>query len=325
MDQVPIKMLRFSTDDLQEHKRIDAYREIYSRTIVKHDIEPIAGQPFRFRANLCSLPGLGLASSLFTPCHRWHTAEHIDSDDLLFGIALSGRCVLNQRDREAVIGAGEAVLASAAHPVDVVITTTSQHFSLRLHRAILEARVADLDGLNARRLPRNAGGLSLLVGYVNALRRTELTNPAFCDLAVSHIYDIVSLLLGAKDDARHLAQQHGVRAARLTAILRMIAQQFDNPGLSAATVAAQLGVTPRYVHRLLETTGCSFAEHLLDRRLERAAALLRDPHRQGQKISDIAQETGFVDLSHFNRAFRRRFGDTPSGVRGTTFRNPPGD
>ena len=49
-------MLRFSTDDFPEHKRIDAYREIYSRTIVKHDVEPLGDQPFRFEADLRSLP-----------------------------------------------------------------------------------------------------------------------------------------------------------------------------------------------------------------------------------------------------------------------------
>jgi AraC-like DNA-binding protein len=163
--------------------------------------------------------------------------------------------------------------------------------------------------------PGQYGGLSLLIGYVNALRRTELTNPTFCDLAVSHVYDIVSLLLGAKDDARHLAQQRGVRAARLAAILREIERSCGEPGLSAITVALSLGVTPRYVHLLLEESGKSFTRHLLERRLEKAATLLRDPLWRHRKIADIAAETGFADLSHFNRSFRRHFGATPSDLR----------
>jgi AraC-like DNA-binding protein len=310
------KRLRFSTDDFPENKRIDAYREIYSRTIVKHDIEPLGGQPFRFKAELCSLPGLGLASSFYTPCRRWHAAEHIDSDDLLFGIALSGGCVLRQRGREAVIGArGEAVLATAAHPVDVIIGAPSRHFSLRLPRAIFEARIADLDTCNAQRIPSNVEGLSLLTGYVGALRLGELTNSAYRDLVVSHLYDLVALLLGAKGDVRHLAQQGGARAARVAAILREIERRGGDPGLSAVTIALLLGITPRYVHLLLEESGKSFTHHVLERRLDQAAALLRDPRWRHRKIADIAVEAGFTDLSYFNRSFRRHFGATPSDIR----------
>jgi AraC-like DNA-binding protein len=36
-------------------------------------------------------------------------------------------------------------------------------------------------------------------------------------------------------------------------------------------------------------------------------------------IIDIAFAVGFGDISHFNRVFRRRFGDTPSRVRAKAF------
>jgi len=34
-----------------------------------------------------------------------------------------------------------------------------------------------------------------------------------------------------------------------------------------------------------------------------------------RRISDIALEAGFSDLSHFNRLFHARFGETPTAVR----------
>jgi AraC-like DNA-binding protein len=42
---------------------------------------------------------------------------------------------------------------------------------------------------------------------------------------------------------------------------------------------------------------------------------LRDPRLADRKVSEIAMEAGFSDLSHFNRSFRRRFGETPSFAR----------
>ena len=85
--------------------------------------------------------------------------------------------------------------------------------------------------------------------------------------------------------------------------------------MSAAAVAASLGITTRYVHLLLEDTGQSFTHHVLERRLDRAAMLLRDPLWGHRKVADIAAEAGFTDLSYFNRSFRRRFGGTPSDIR----------
>jgi AraC-like DNA-binding protein len=69
-----------------------------------------------------------------------------------------------------------------------------------------------------------------------------------------------------------------------------------------------------------KTTGRSFTHHLLERRLENAAALLRDPRWRERRIADVAAEAGFTDLSHFSRAFRRRYGATPSDVRAAAMR-----
>ena len=105
------------------------------------------------------------------------------------------------------------------------------------------------------------------------------------------------------------------RTARRAAILRAIESRSGDPNLSAAAVAKLLGVTPRYVHLLLKETGRSFTHHLLERRLEKAALMLRDGRWGRRKIADIAVEAGFTDLSYFNRAFRRCFGVTPSQMR----------
>jgi AraC-like DNA-binding protein len=52
----------------------------------------------------------------------------------------------------------------------------------------------------------------------------------------------------------------------------------------------------------------------LELRLRRAAEWLAQAG--DRRISDIAFDCGFNDLSYFNRCFRRRFGLTPSAARG---------
>ncbi|MGY4315483.1 AraC-like DNA-binding protein [Bradyrhizobium sp. JR3.5] len=64
----------------------------------------------------------------------------------------------------------------------------------------------------------------------------------------------------------------------------------------------------RYVHKLFERAGTTFASYVMDRRLDGAARDLKDPATTGRAIGDIAFDWGFSDLSHFTRRFRHRFG-----------------
>ncbi len=181
---------------------------------------------------------------------------------------------------------------------------------------MLGPALADLDACLLRPVPRHSEALRLLTAYIGAMLRSEVfPTPPLLDPVVAHIHDLVSLTLGATRDAGEVARGRGVRAARRQIIENEIVNNLGSGDLSAGFVAARLGVTPRYVHLLLEETGKSFSHHVLERRLERAVALLRDPRWRHRKIAAVAAETGFADLSYFNRAFRRHFGATPSDIR----------
>jgi transcriptional regulator GlxA family with amidase domain len=186
--------------------------------------------------------------------------------------------------------------------------------------------VVDFDSVFIRPIPAGNEPLSLLVNYIGALQDTDaLATPELRQLVVAHVNELVALAIGARRDAAEFARGHGLRAARLVKVLRLIEARIEEAGLSAAAVACQLGVTPRYVHLLLEETGRTFSQHVLEKRLARAMTLLRDPQMRARKIAEIAFDVGFADLSYFNRLFRRHFRDTPSGVRANAARSDNGD
>jgi AraC-like DNA-binding protein len=106
-----------------------------------------------------------------------------------------------------------------------------------------------------------------------------------------------------------------VVAARHNAVLDHIATHFQDPGLSLEIVARGQGISPRYLQRLMASSGTSFTERVNELRLQRAFELVSGRHTSAQRISDIALEVGFSDVSHFNRLFRARFGVSPRGVR----------
>ena len=137
---------------------------------------------------------------------------------------------------------------------------------------------------------------------------------ALQSLAVTHIYDLAALALGASREAEEVAKGRGVRAARLQGIKRDISGNLDRE-ISLADLAARHRVSPRYVRMLFESEGTSFSESVREQRLRRARSKLLSRRFDHLRISDIAYEVGFNDLSYFNRAFRRRFGHSPGEVR----------
>ena len=130
---------------------------------------------------------------------------------------------------------------------------------------------------------------------------------------------LVALSLGATGDAADVAHRRGVRAARLQAIQADIEAHLLDPDLSTIWIAARHGISARYLRALFADRQMTFADFVTDRRLLVVWRRLVNPNTLCDAISTIAYECGFNDLSWFNRAFRRRFGMTPSEVRGLMF------
>jgi AraC-like DNA-binding protein len=139
--------------------------------------------------------------------------------------------------------------------------------------------------------------------------------PELAPIIGVHLLDLVAAALGPTAEAAELVAKRGVKAARVRAILAEIGQRCSDPDFDLDCIARTLALSRRYVQQLLEETGKSFTTHLVERRLERAFAMLSDRRCLHLAIINIAFAVGFSDVSHFNRMFRRRFGETPSGVR----------
>jgi AraC-like DNA-binding protein len=77
-------------------------------------------------------------------------------------------------------------------------------------------------------------------------------------------------------------------------------------------MAAAVGLSPRQVQRAFASLGVTPSQYLLGKRLEHAIELLsRGPDEVHDRISAIAFQCGFNDVSYFNRKFREAFGMSP--------------
>lgn len=79
-------------------------------------------------------------------------------------------------------------------------------------------------------------------------------------------------------------------------------------------VADQIYVSQWHLSKLLNKhTGQTFSDILNGVRMEKAKELLKDP---SLRISDIAEEVGFLDMAHFSRVFKKQ-----EGISANEYRN----
>ncbi|WP_245235441.1 AraC family transcriptional regulator [Mesorhizobium erdmanii] len=221
-----------------------------------------------------------------------------------------------QVGRDYSVGKGEAALVSASEALEMSGGDSNVWANIVVPREILENAFAHADDRLALTVAADNEALAMLRRYCSFLEAGPvLVSPELITHATETIVDLIGLAIGAKGDPAELAGMRGLRAARLQAILDKIRDNFADPAISAQQVAQQLRLSVRYVHDLLQESGASFAERILELRLQRAHRMLSDRRNDRMRISEIALLSGFSDVSYFNRCFRRRFGSTPSGAR----------
>jgi AraC-like DNA-binding protein len=82
---------------------------------------------------------------------------------------------------------------------------------------------------------------------------------------------------------------------------------------SVADLARHLSLSEsRTIHLVSETFGCGFTSLLNQMRLKTAASLLRNT---SLPVQEVCYASGFRDLSHFHRVFRKHFRQTPLHYR----------
>jgi AraC-like DNA-binding protein len=312
-----IPMLRISASGVPESKRTHLLREVFEPLGVRYEAKPVAGVPIEIDLTLRGLPGLQFFTGKMEGVSYRRIRQCTDpTDDACLTFNPRGQHAIAHRGREIVLGEGEATLLSLTEVLDFTNSPPGDFLVLRFPKRELASRLCPASRDNfMKRIPSDAPALRLLTSYVQIVQRDTADDSTLHQSIVSHFYDLMAVAIGATSDATEIAQCGGLRAARLHAIKREIADNLDQPNLSVAALAGKHGVTPRYVQRLFELEGTTFTEYVLAQRLARAHRLLTDPRRHGDKISAVAYDCGFNDVSYFNRAFRRRFAAAPSDVR----------
>jgi AraC-like DNA-binding protein len=318
-DIEPFRRAHITTAAFPERSRLATWREIYGRYIANIDIEPIGDEPFHADVTFNLLPNVSIAAGSRSPAHCHVTPEPTargGKDMILLSVLRSGVASSTQFGKELIGGVGSACVLTPTDHWTGTLLTHGSFVTLALSRPTIAVLAPDYAQAFGQLIPSGSAALGLLVRYLDVVRAgDELVNPAIGQSVADHIIDLAALALGARGDFAEMAKARGAKAARLRAIKSDILHALGRRNLSTEQIAARHGISARYVRKLFEEDGSSFSDFVVTERVMKAHRMLTDRRRGHLNITQIAHESGFGDVSYFNRAFRRHFGATPSDFR----------
>lgn len=309
--------LVFTTDALPERDRFAAYREEFAIPFGGVEVSQLGESKFHVEVCANQFGDVRCAKFSSSPTEFKRTGKLVhDGDDSIYLLTPStGRLHVWQREMSCDLEAGDAAIVFNGEQRGGVVE--GEGLGIQIPRAALTSLLPHNDSFAPSTLLRDAPATRLLLGYINSFLDCPPADDAHIDDLISrHVVDLLALAIGPSSDAQKRISQGGLRAARLRAIMADVRGGIGTRDLSVSAMARQHGISARYVQMLFEAEGMTYSEFVLAERLARACRLLADRANLSIKISEIAYKVGFSDLSYFNRAFRRRFGVTPSEMRG---------
>lgn len=222
-----------------------------------------------------------------------------------------GHMGVTQRGREAIIAPGHCLLVDSREPYRFSLPDRNRCLSVQIPQHWLRTWLPHPEDATVILLAEHSRWGATLASALGNLRADAMADIALpFGVVADQIGAMLALAAGTQDAnvTRHNASLRG-------RLLRTITEQSTDPGLDPAHVAAEHGISKRYLHLVMAQGGTSFGAALIEARLNRAKALLEDPRFARTSISDIAWRSGFANASHFARRFRQRFGTAPAAFR----------
>lgn len=239
-----------------------------------------------------------------------------DSDAwLMLLVQTAGPGILHQDGRTAMLGPGDMVLFDSTRGYSFDFADPFRQLVVKIPHRRLASRLPPPSLWLGRAIPASSMLGKVLASHIATVSASiEAIPPAARPGLVERTVDLIAFTIAA---ALHHADHSASTARRvlLARAMQYVASHIHDSALAPADVAAALGISVGYLHRLFQGVETSVSGHIRERRLAGCRDQLASKLHAGEHITEIAMRWGFNDLAHFSRAFHARFGMAPRDYR----------
>lgn len=302
-----------ATDTVAERERVDYCRNALRELLdTECRIEPHSDEPFDMRLTLHRLGALKLIEISGSPLR---SVAAVDAQALVV-LVRDGRGVIRQGGREAGLAAGVLCLIAGDDVAEFLLGERYRHLTLSVPHQRLDEDFPDWRSLAATGIPLACGpaavfaeSLGSILKYRGSLAPADLKGVS--DALVSLL--VTLLATSMRDDHDDASRMERYHLERVKAFARA---HLADPELDVKMIADGVGLSPRYIHRLFARGPQRLMQWVAAARLDASHRELTAPSGPKRPIYLVAHEWGFKDQAHFSRAFKARFGLSPTEVRG---------
>ncbi len=237
-----------------------------------------------------------------------------DADSIKLILQIEGRSIFEQNGRTFTLGPKSWIAYDPTRPYQLNNQSRIEQVLLQVPRHNFSA--AALERLSTPHvLGNDPAGLPRVIA---ALVRSTMDEMAtFDEVAGARVGDTLTRLAitmissDADDDDADSCTLRTLRAR----VKAYIENNLARKDLDIEEIARRMGCSRRYIFRAFQLTDITPSQYIWDLRLERTKERLTTGCFNGGSISEIAFSCGFSSAAHFSRAFRKRYGMSPSDAR----------
>ncbi|MEV0385724.1 helix-turn-helix domain-containing protein [Nonomuraea sp. NPDC050643] len=228
------------------------------------------------------------------------------NDEVRMYVMRRGAWMLTRpRDRsEITVPAGQVLLRYNGWPSHFQVVPGTTARVLALPASVLKPLIGDRQIVATADSPETR----MLMAHANMVHATlnDLT-PAGAQAARNALVELAKGVMRSQvDGTEPLLAPALARAAK-----DLADDHLADPDLSPTMLARELRVTVRTLQRAFAATEESATAYIRRRRLEQAGLALTAPFGR-PSVSELAAHWQFADSSHFIRAFKKQYGQTPA-------------
>lgn len=305
---------RWSSLDLHPRERFDAWNAALNSSHLGWSLDKHRETDFAAEVQVSKLPDLQVVRCHCQPCSGFRGKHEISADlQAYYGLLLmfQGEEEVTVASQSALIKPGEIFIWDSTEPIRFKLHSPIQKITVLIPQERLNDVLPQTRKMVGKAMDWHQGMGAVAASHITSLcsQASHIKIVQACSTAEITL-DLIALSLGNQQ----LQKDTVARSALVERIRTYIENNLDNLELRPQMLADRFHISLRYLYQLFTQEDQTVARWIQERRLEkcRRDLLVAGPHKN---ITEIAMSWGFNDATHFSRAFKKRYGDSPREYR----------